>query len=434
MTAAKPQQDSAFLQARRALLLDHCFFGSLIMHLAPVEDDKAERGVWVDGQTLGYNPESLAKMELLEGAGVLGKGVLSCALGAHLRRGVRDEKLWNQAVDLVLNPEIIDSGLALPKGADSDRSYQGKSFEQTYSILEELAQKQNKGGGKQGQGQGQGGAGQPQPQQQPGQGQPGKGKGKGQPQPQQPGQGKGSPQQGQGSGQPQTGEVRDLPGPHEGAAAGEAAKTEQEKEWKINMQQALQNAKNRGNLPGNFKRLIEKELEPRVSWKAELRRYMQATSTASLSWSRMNRRFMGCGVHLPAARSERMGTMVVVNDTSGSTAHAQEVFYAELKQVIEDVNPERVIFVQQDARIQKVTELEPGDELTCDVHGMGGTDFRPVFKWIEKEGHDPVCMVFLTDLDGPFPKDEPPYPVIWASVGSRTEVPFGDVIQVDVTQ
>lgn len=428
--------DNAFLRARRALLLDHVFFGSLIMHLDDVEDPQAERGVWVDGRTIGYNPDSMEKMDLLEAAGVLGKGVLSCALGAHLRRGVRDEKLWQQAIDLVVNPEIVDSGLALPTGYDKDRTYQGKSFEQTYAVLEELAQKQQpQGGGGQGKGDTGGGAGK-QPQQGQGQSKPGKGKGKGQPQQgQQPGQGQGK-QQGQGGGepQPQTGEVRDLPGKHEGAGPSEAQRNKQEKEWKINMQQALQNAKQRGNLPGNFQRLIEKALEPRVSWQQELRHLMHAVASNAMTWAKPNRRFMGLGMIMPAARSERMGTMVVVNDTSGSTQHAQEIFMAELKQVIEDVNPERVIYVQQDARIQKVTELEPGDELDCSIHGMGGTDFRPVFKWLEKEGHDPVCMIFLTDLDGPFPKDEPPFPVIWAAVGSTRAVPFGDVIAVDITQ
>lgn len=395
--------DNAFLRARRCLLLDHVFFGSLIMHLDPVADETAKHGVWANGVSIGYNPESLEGMELAEGAGLLAKSVLQCGLGHHLRRQHRDNKIWQRASDLVVNPEIIASGLQLPPGCDLDKQYAGKSVEQVYTILELEAQEEsncnapgdNDSGGDSSNQAGEG------------------------------------PAQGGGENQPQTGEVRDLPGDAEQQVAGASDISNQEREWKIAMQQAMQNAKARGTLPGTLKQLIEKELTPKVSWASELRRFMQAISRNDLSWNKPNRRFIGSGLYLPAARSETMGTMVIVNDTSGSTLHDQKKFFSEMEAIIEETKPEKVIYVMQDSAIASIQEIEIGDPIPYEIKGMGGTDFRPVFAWLDKEGIEPACMVFLTDLDGPFPDVEPAYPVLWAACGSTSKVPFGDVVSID---
>lgn len=397
-------QDNAFLRARRALLLDHVFFGSLIMHLNPVTDTNAKRGVWANGINIGYHPESLESMSLAEGAGLLAKSVLQCGLGHHLRRMSRNNKIWQRASDLVVNPEIIASGLQLPAGSETDKQYAGKSVEQVYTILELEAQEEQQSGGAPNPNDGSGDSGS--------QGA------------QQPGQGNGTPQ-------PQTGEIRDLPGDAEDQIANEAQRSEQEREWKITMQQALQNAMARGDLPGNLSALIEKELAPKILWANELRRFMQALSRTDLSWNKPNRRFIGSGLYLPSARNETMGTMVIVNDTSGSTFHAQKNFFAELEAIIEDTKPEKVIYIMQDTRITEVIELEPGDPMPCQIKGMGGTDFRPAFKWVEEQNIDPACMVFLTDLDGPFPNEEPNYPVLWAACGTPRQAPFGETISID---
>ena len=404
--------DTTFTAARRSLILDHSFFGALAMHLAPVEDADAQRGVWVDGERIGYNPASLEQMGIANAAGVLAKGILHCAFGHHVRRGTRDKDLWQQAADLVLNPEILDSDLSLPPGAVLDRTYQGKAVEEVYSILyQQQQQQQPQGGGDKNDGN----EGNQSPQQAPESGDSGDSK-------------SGS------SNHPQTGEVRDLPGESDGNTASQAEQSHSEQEWKVNLQVAMQIAESRGELPGNFKTLIKQALAPHISWKAELRRFMQALSKDDISWAVPNRRFLSQGIHLPASRSTKMGTMVVVNDTSGSTAAAQPKFFAEMRDILEDVAPERIIYIQIDSRIQRVDELSSGDEFDCTIRGGGGTDFRPAFAYIEQEGISPDCMVFLTDLYGPFPVQAPDYPVLWAVVGKATEVPFGDLIKVDIHQ
>lgn len=435
------REDTMFHRARRSLLLDHCFFGSLIMHLQEKADTSAKHGVWVDGVTIGYNAETLEALQLNEAAGLLAKSVMQCALSHHVRRGDRDVKLWNDASDYVINPEIIDSGLPLPKGALVDPKYRGMSVEQAYAALEAEKQKQQQQqkpqGGDGGQKPQQGGNDQQQGKggQSPGQGgqQSPQDKGTGSESQQGKGRGNASQSQQDGAGDA-SGEVRDMPGEVDGEAASDAQQGQQEREWKVIMQQALQSAKNRGDLPGNMRSLIEAALQPVVSWRDQLRQWMLAQARDDLSWARPNRRFIGSGLYLPAVHSERMGRLVIGNDTSGSTAGAQAAFLGEMRAIVEDVNPEHTLYLQCDTRVCGEYEIEPGDDLPAGIAGLGGTDLRALFQRVEQCDEEPQGMIILTDLETPFPTEEPPYPVLWVSVNKSLRGPFGDTIYIDPTQ
>lgn len=411
MNAKRKDIDTAFLRARRALLLDHVFFGSLIMHLQPHEDSNAQRGVWADGKSIGYNPdalEALVEKDLSASAGLLAKSVLQCALGHHVRRGTRNAEMWNKASDYVVNPEVLSTGLRLPDGALLDAQYTGKSVEQVYTALEQAQQEEQSGGDERDD---------------------------------PPGDYDGTPLEGQfeyddkesdGEPQPSTGEVRDLPAEEDDSLAGEAERAASEREWHITLQQALQSAQSRGEIPGSLKALIEKTLAQQIDWREQLRRWMQSRANEESTWAIPNRRFMSLGITLPTVRSTKMGAMVIGNDTSGSTGGAQGAFLGEMQAIIEDVQPQRTLYLQCDTRIVAEYELEAGDELPVAVHGFGGTDLRKLFERVEEcDDLQPSCMIVLTDLETPFPAEEPPYPVLWVSVSAHGVAPFGEVIYIN---
>jgi predicted metal-dependent peptidase len=64
------------------------------------------------------------------------------------------------------------------------------------------------------------------------------------------------------------------------------------------------------------------------------------------------------------------------------------------------------------------------------IRGGGGTRFTPVFDWIRQEECNPDLLVYFTDAQGEFPRQEPPFPVIWLVKG-RAEVPWGQRIQLN---
>ena len=66
-------------------------------------------------------------------------------------------------------------------------------------------------------------------------------------------------------------------------------------------------------------------------------------------------------------------------------------------------------------------------ELNVDLIGGGGTDFRPVFKYVQDNFDDVKLLLYFTDLEGVFPKEYPNYEVKWVST-KENELPFGSLI------
>ena len=406
----------SFLKARRALLLDHPFFGNLIMNLEPVIDTSC-KSIWVDGKKLGFAETFFDTLPILEGAGVLAHEIMHCALEHQLRRGDRDPKIWNDACDFVINPIVKKSGLPLPANTLSNPAYEGKSAEEVYHILntqKPQPEEGNSDGGEQNPQNSGAEGGQNTPQGVPGRPQP-NANGTGLPNP--------SPSP--------TGEVRDATG-EDGQAPSPAEAGQQAEEWKIAVQQAVNNAKGQGFFPTELDRIVTEILTPQVDWREELRKFFQNVSRTESSWMRPNRRFIGRGLYLPGMRSEQAGPLVVGIDTSGSIGAAVLAqFAAELTTIIEDTKPERVYVVYCDARVNGVEEFTV-DDLPIELHpkGGGGTDFRPVFDWVEKQGIQPDALVYLTDMAGTFPEQDPGYPVMWGSTSRHGRPPFGDIVHI----
>jgi predicted metal-dependent peptidase len=78
-----------------------------------------------------------------------------------------------------------------------------------------------------------------------------------------------------------------------------------------------------------------------------------------------------------------------------------------------------------DSVVHEVYTLSLFEELgDLKFTGGGGTDFRPVFKYIEEHKCNPTLLIFLTDMYGSFPDKEPTYPVVWVSTTEK-KAPFG---------
>jgi predicted metal-dependent peptidase len=69
--------------------------------------------------------------------------------------------------------------------------------------------------------------------------------------------------------------------------------------------------------------------------------------------------------------------------------------------------------------------------LRLDPKGGGGTSFGPALATLTEADEPPACVVYLTDLDGSFPEDPPPMPVIWLVFGqplAPPTAPFGKIV------
>ena len=146
-------------------------------------------------------------------------------------------------------------------------------------------------------------------------------------------------------------------------------------------------------------------------------------------------------IYAPGRSGHGAGTVVVAVDTSGSIIGDDTLlkrFFTEMASILEEVKPKRLMVMWIDAKVHSVEEIEEANDLrSLKPKGGGGTDFRPAFDWIAKEGLEPDALVFLTDGYGSFPTSAPSYPTLWGNVSPElrdTHYPFGEVVTVPVVK
>jgi predicted metal-dependent peptidase len=82
-----------------------------------------------------------------------------------------------------------------------------------------------------------------------------------------------------------------------------------------------------------------------------------------------------------------------------------------------------------DAAVQSSQEFMASEAVRLEPKGRGGTDFRPVFDWVDENGLEPVCLIYLTDLCCDSFPEVPEYPVLWVTE-SRRMAPFGETVRI----
>jgi predicted metal-dependent peptidase len=216
----------------------------------------------------------------------------------------------------------------------------------------------------------------------------------------------------------------DAPVPDEESPTAE----EQAREWSVAVNQAVTLSKQAGKAPAGLARTLEGAAEAAVDWRELLRRLWSDTIPADLSWMRPNRRHIWNGLYLPGVVREGVGEIAVAVDCSGSVnARLLRLFEAEVCSILEGQRPQCVHVLYFDTEVHKVETYQAGEQVHLNPVGGGGTDFAPCFNWLAEHGIQPQTLVFLTDLCGTFPENEPSYPVIWASTEQR-KAPFGSVV------
>lgn len=382
----------------------------------PVEFSTEFPKACTDGKRIMINPDWLDTIKDEHITTVKCHEILHPLLG-HLWRMPTgaDHDLWNQACDYVVNGMLKDfsktftaKGLAdpfpFPPGDYLyDQCYDGMCEEQIYTLLSsrksgQQGQQVQQGNqpGQQGQGQGQG--------QQPGQ-QPGNQPGKGQ----------------QGSKPGQFGQFTVANGNSQSGKADANS-------WKCTMIQSA-SGKAKGSVPSGILREIDSLLDPGVPWYELLNRWLKERATDDYNWQKPNVYFPGEFI-LPIMESEKIGYLVFATDTSGSIDHeALARFQAAKQAALDDLTPRTLIDIYCDACVHRVDEYRPGDTIAKRAPGGGGTDFRPVFDHVAKLDEPPKCLVYLTDLQGTFPAEAPPYPVLWVVWGDE-KPPWGELVQI----
>ncbi len=404
--------------ARTRLILDKPFLGALVLRLPMVEGDPAWcRTTATDARAFYYNREFIEALSLDHVQFMLAHEALHCALAHFSRRLHRVKHRWDVACDHAINPLLAEDGLRAPPGTLLLDEFKGMTAEEIYPYIQDDTDEEtiddhaydDAEGGQQGSDN------------------------KPNPPPRnerESGKSEDKPEQGQGDG------ARSEPDESQAGASRPPPLLTTEREqlsvqWQERMAGAAQLALQAGKLSGSLARLVDHLLQPQLPWRMLLARYLTAIARDDYSYLRPSRR-EGAAI-LPSLRSSHIDITVAL-DVSGSIKEDElNEFLAEVNAIKGQIQAGITLHACDDKLANDGPwRSEPWEEigLPRSFPGGGGTDFRPVFDWLENLDRRPDLLVYFTDALGEFPQREPAYPVLWLVKGKAT-VPWGQRVQLN---
>jgi len=406
--------------ARAWLIIDKPFLGALVLRLPLVEGDpKWCRSTATDAKSLYYNRDYIDSLTFEQTKFVLAHEALHCALAHFARREHRHKRRWDIACDLAINPALVADGLQPAPNALLMDGFADMAAEEIYPYIQENneqephdqhvydeAQQPDSSHGTP-----------PPPQNEAREAKPKDEQGRGaQPDKAEP---------------PRTGadaERRGVAQPPPLSATEREALAQQ---WQQRLAGAAQQAMQAGKFGGSVARLVEHLLQPQLPWRVLLARYLTSVARDDYNFLRPSRR-EGDAI-LPGLRSSHI-ELVVVLDTSGSiNPDEMHEFLSEANAIKGQVGARITLHACDEALAPDGPWVfEPWEELRlpASLAGGGGTRFTPVFDWVAHLDRQPDLLVYFTDAKGEFPKQEPPYPVLWLVKG-KAGIPWGQRIQLN---
>jgi predicted metal-dependent peptidase len=361
-------------KAKAQLILDQPFFASLLLSMPMVEDSSIAT-LATNGEKILYNPSFLESLSLQETIFVLAHETMHCVFQHMHRRGSRNAKRWNVAADYVINEVLVKERVGtMPQGCLYDPNIVSQGKDTTEGVYDLLPQET-----EQDKAHGDGGA---------------------------------------------LDEVQD-------AGQDAATMAQAEAEMRVRVVQAANAAKMAGKLPGSLARIVSDVTRSRVDWKSVLRRFLSERAKTDWSYARPKRRFLAEDMLLPSLTGERMGSIVVAIDCSGSVdERLLAEFATEVKAIIADIMPAATHVIYFDSEVLKADTYGTEDAIEIKPIGGGGTAFSPIFNYIEEHEIEPAACVVLTDLYCDDFGTIPDYPVLWASNGAD-HAPWGEIVRLE---
>lgn len=225
------------------------------------------------------------------------------------------------------------------------------------------------------------------------------------------------------------------PGAGSGKDPGKAQQGRSQAEWDTAVAGAIATAKAQGKLPAALERLLGEVLDPVIPWQEHIRAFFaRKVGNSAYNWRKPDKRMIQRDIFTPARSGYGCGDVIVAVDTSGSIGQRElDLFFGEIRGILEDVKPMKIYLVWCDAQVHRVDELDSGADLAgLKPVGGGGTDFCPVFEWAEQSNIRADAIVYFTDMMGSFPQHAPSTPVIWADIYGRIKAPFGETIAIPI--
>jgi predicted metal-dependent peptidase len=388
-------------KAKARLMLEHPYFGTVASSLK-LEQNNDILTFSSNGSVLRYNSEYLDRLTVDEVEFVMANGAMHAVLQHQDRVNERTKWLWQTATDYVVNAMLVKNGMQLPRYAYYEEKFEGMYAEEIYNLLRaEMMDNSDH------------------------------------------------------SMEQETEQITDSDDvgvdnihmqkehtPDTNATQTEVENDAQDKEeeqtstpdaeelseeMKERLEQIFQKLKRQGNLPKDMHLVVPEYFSHKVDWREFLYGYIASHAKTTYRFNPPNMKYLYRGIYLPSLSSDLLRVIVAV-DTSGSVDEALlGTFLGEVSSMMQQYPNYEIDLITADAKIQSHQTFLPGEILDYEVSGGGGTDFRPVFEYIDKQIDYPTLLLYFTDGQGTFPQEEPNYDVLWI-MPEMLDVPFGEVV------
>ena len=378
--------ETKIARAKTRLVLDHPFWGSLVLGTAFHKDDiptMCTNGQWIKWSADFVDKCSDKNVVFTVAHEISHIFLKHCDPIKEIDGKPVNAEVQNMAMDYVINPILIDGNVGeMPEGGLYDPKYHGWSWLKVYRELMQMDESER-------------------------------------PQPQPWGGNVGSPEDDNGN-------------EMQGSELEQFNATIDQRVFL-----AATGAQSAGKLPSAIAELVERMRRSKVDWRDVFNRFIGGDQPDDYTFRKPNKKvWYSQGIYTPSIDKIGVGDVVVAVDTSGSVSTAElQQFLGELNNITDDHKPRSVTVITCDADIKSVVRYEQGDIIdTIECNGRGGTRVEPVFRYI-RENELPVDnMVYLTDMGiWDFPDNTPDYPVLWVSTDPQcSDAPFGETTRIEV--
>lgn len=427
----KREYGKRLLLSRMRILVEHGFYGLLLMHMHYAIDETCETAA-TDGKLIYFGPAFLDALSDSELDFILMHEILHVVLQHCLRQGDREGERFNVACDIVVNSNILlsedmdHSAITLKKyGESMHLTPDGKegytyTAEEVYAMLPQSktdrATRQSTGISEEIETDGQ----------------------------------KDGDAQGSALGRAKKGQRAKKMGKarwddHTRWGMYEEDETLRDV-WVKRFADAcaaisIRDPSNqRGLLPMFAKRLLGDLRKPQTDWRVLLHDFIQEEVT-DYSFMPPDRRFDDSPFYLPDFndKDEFAEDILFMIDTSASMSDKMLVAaYSEVKGAIDQFDGKLKGWLGffDAAIIEPKPFTDEREFMTIRPAGGGGTDFQIIFEYIHKHMQDrpPAGVIILTDGFAPFPKESAAgnIPVLWLLNHDKVDPPWGKVARITV--
>ncbi len=374
------------LKARIGLCLRAPFLSSSLMRLVIREASEYVSTFATDGFRIFYNESFVEKLTDEEIRGVLAHELMHVLTDSLGRERGRIHALWNAACDYAINATLLTMGFKIPDGGLLSDEYMGLTSEAIYErllsgqegTLKRFVLKDSKCGAGERDCIGT------------------------------------IPTEIEADVLPEGSAIRGLLPSEEGEPTDEEsiriAVGAMRKEF-------VEACKSHGLFPASLQAELKIAQTSQIDWRSLLQHWLIDRVKCDWTLFPPAKKFISQGIYLPSLGSPAPCKIVFAVDTSASMSSRDlSQIYSEIRN-FRDTFPSELIILQGDAKVQSVKEYGEFEDFEdperIKVFGRGGTDFRPIFQWVEEHcAEDPIVIVHATDGYGKFPQDCK-WPIVW---------------------